>query len=103
MMGQHIQGNGFMKQRLRQLFSFILKPLESGQVGPSYKDSHRTVLKLVGVLFLVLATVSIGALVYTGKIGALIPALVFLGVGGTCLVVGALGSDVAVSKMWGNR
>ena len=92
-----------MKHRLRQLFSFILKPLESGQVGPSYKDSHRTVLKLVGVLFLVLATVSIGALVYTGKIGALIPALVFLGVGATCLVVGALGSDVAVSKMWGNR
>ena len=84
-----------MKHRLRQLFSFILKPLESGKVGPSYKDSHRTVLKLVGVLFLVLATVSIGALVYT--------ALVFLGVGGTCLVVGALGSDVAVSKMWGNR
>lgn len=92
-----------MKQRLRQLFSFILKPLESGKVGPSYKDSHRTVLNVVGVLFLVLATVSIGALVYTGKVGALIPALVFLGVGGTCLVVGALGSDVAVSKMWGNR
>ena len=92
-----------MKQHLRQLFSFILKPLESGKVGPSYKDSHRTVLNVVGVLFLVLATVSIGALVYTGKVGALIPALVFLGVGGTCLVVGALGSDVAVSKMWGNR
>ena len=52
---------------------------------------------------LVLATVSVTALVYTGKIGALIPVLVFLGVGGVCVVVGTLGSDVAVSKMWGNR
>ena len=51
-----------MKQRLRQLFSFILKPLESGKVGPSYKDSHRTVLNVVGVLFLVLATVSVAML-----------------------------------------
>ena len=92
-----------MKQRLRQLFSFILKPLESGQVGPSYKDSHRTVLNVVGVLFLALATVSATALVYTGKLGALIPVLVFFGIGGVSLIVGTLGSDAAVSKMWGNR
>jgi type IV secretory pathway TrbF-like protein len=92
-----------MKQRLRQLFAPLLKPLESGKVGPNYKASHRTVLNVVGVLFLVLATVSITALVYTGKVGALVPVLVFLGVGGVCVVVGTLGSDVAVSKMWGNR
>jgi hypothetical protein len=103
MIAQHTLGNGFMKQRLRQLFSFILKPLESGKVGPSYKDSHRTVLNVVGVLFLVLATVSAAMLVYTGKAGALIPVLVFFGIGGVSLVVGTLGSDAAVSKMWGNR
>ncbi|PPI84953.1 hypothetical protein KEHDKFFH_07015 [Marinobacter maroccanus] len=92
-----------MKQRLRQLFSPLLKPLESGRVGPSYKDSHRTVLNVVGVLFLFLANVSAVALVFTGKAGALIPVLVFLGIGGVCVIVGTLGSDVAVSKMWGNR
>lgn len=92
-----------MKQRLRQLFSFILKPMESGEVGPNYKDSHRTVLNVVGIMFLVLATVSAIALLYTGKTGALIPVLVFLGIGGLSLIVGALGSDAAVSKMWGNR
>ncbi len=92
-----------MKQRLRQLFSFILRPLESGDVGPNYKDSHRTILNVVGVLFLFLATVSAIALAYTGKIGALIPVLVFLGIGSVSVIVGILGSDAAVSKMWGNR
>jgi hypothetical protein len=58
---------------------------------------------VVGVLFLVLATVSATALVYTGKAGALIPVLVFFGIGGVSLIVGTLGSDAAVSKMWGNR
>lgn len=92
-----------MKQTLRKLFSPILKPLESGQVGPNYKTSHRSILMVVGVLFLTLSIISAGALVYTGQLGALIPVLVFLAIGGLSLVVGALGTDAAVSRMWGNR
>lgn len=92
-----------MKKRLRQLFAPLLRPLESGNVGPNFKTSHRTILNVVGVLFLFLGTVSTVALAYTGKVGALIPMFVFLGVGGISVIVGTLGSDAAVSKMWGNR
>ncbi len=92
-----------MKNRLRKLFSPILTPMENGEVGPSYKASHRTILKAVGVLFLILATGSGAALAYTGELGALIPLLVFLGIGGLSIIVATLGSDAAVSKMWGNR
>ncbi len=92
-----------MKETLRQLCSPILKPLEAGEVGPNYKASHRTILNVVGVLFLTLSTISTGALFYTGQLGALVPVLVFLGIGGLSLIVGILGSDAAVSRMWGNR
>ncbi|WP_227498030.1 hypothetical protein [Marinobacter santoriniensis] len=88
---------------LRKLFAPILRPLESGEIGPSYKPSHRTILKAVGALFLVLSMLSLAALIYTGQSGALIPVVVFLGIGGVSLIVGTLGSDVAVSKIWGNR
>ena len=77
--------------------------MESGEVGPNYKASHRAVLNAVGVLFLVLSIISLVALIYTGELGAFVPVLVFLGIGGLCVIVGTLGSDAAVSKMWGNR
>jgi hypothetical protein len=92
-----------MKKRLRQLFAPILKPLETGEIGSHYKPSHRTILNVVGLLFLILASISVIALFYTGELGAFIPVFVFLGIGGLSLLVGMLGSDVAVSKMWGNR
>lgn len=85
------------------MFSPILRPMESGEVGSNYKGSHRTVLNAVGVLFLVLSGISLAALIYTGELGAFVPVLVFLGIGGLSLIVGTLGSDAAVSKMWGNR
>ena len=92
-----------MKQPLRRLFLPILRPLESGEVGPNYRASHRSILKVVGALFLFLSIISLAALIYTGQLGALVPVVVFLGIGGISLIVGFLGSDVAVSKMWGNR
>ncbi|TNE96264.1 MAG: hypothetical protein EP328_08240 [Gammaproteobacteria bacterium] len=92
-----------MKRILRNLFRPILEPLESGEVGPSYKPSHRTILNVVGVLFVFLSFLSLVALFYTGQLGALIPVIAFLGIGGVSLIAGTLGSDVAVSKMWGNK
>ncbi|MCM0613639.1 hypothetical protein KFJ24_14235 [Marinobacter sediminum] len=92
-----------MKQFLRKLAGPILKPLETGEVGANYKESHRAILNVVGVLFLILSGFSVFILNYTGELGALIPVLAFLGIGGLSLIVGTLGSDVAVSKMWGNR
>lgn len=92
-----------MKAFLRKVFSPLLNIFESGEEPYAYKKSHRTILKVVGGLFLFLASVVFGLGYLSAQAGALLPGLVFLVVGFTCVVVGALGSDRAVSKMWGNR
>ncbi|MBZ2169378.1 MULTISPECIES: hypothetical protein [Marinobacter] len=92
-----------MKQAIRKLFSPLLKRLESGEVGPNYKASHRTILIAVGTLFMILGTISLVAMVYTGQLGAFVPVVAFLGLGGVCLIVGSVGTDAAVSKLWGHR
>ena len=92
-----------MKASLRKLFSPILNHFESGDEAFSYKASHRKVLMFMGVLFLVLSGVSAVATVVSGQIGGLVPFLVFFVVGLVCEVVGFLGNDRAVAKIWGDR
>lgn len=92
-----------MKNTLRKLFAPLLSIFEKGEEPFSYKKSHRTVLVVLGCLFLFLSIVAAGLGVSFGQMGALIPALVFLGVAVTALVVGALGTDRAVSKIWGSK
>lgn len=92
-----------MKDTLRKLFSPLLKPLEAGTEEYSYKPSHRTILIGVGSLFLALSTVSIVLAIVGGQFGAMIPSMVFFIAGWVCVIVGALGSDRAIAKIWGNR
>lgn len=92
-----------MKAFFRKLFAPLLNIFESGDEPYAYKKSHRTILKVVGGLFLFLASVVCGLGYASAQVGALLPGLVFLVVGFTCIVIGTLGSDRAVSKMWGNR
>lgn len=92
-----------MKSLLRKLFSPILNYFESGEEEYSYKDSHRAILVVVGTLFVLLSFISLVASLAAGPIGALIPFVVFFGGGIICLVVGGLGNDRAVSKIWGNK
>lgn len=92
-----------MKSTMRKLFSPILNYFESGDEAYSYRKSHRTILFIVGGLFWVLALVSLAAAAVTLQLAAAIPFLVFFILGCVCLVVGALGSDRAVAKIWGNR
>lgn len=91
-----------MKTLLRQLFSFVLGYFESGQGQYSYKDSHRTILVVIGVLFILLSLASLAAAIATAQIGAVLPFLVFFGAGLVSVVVGGLGSDRAVATLWGN-
>lgn len=86
---------------LRTAFAFILNPLEAGNAPYAYKRSHRHVLIGVGVLALSLATGVI--LVGAGRdLASLFPGLVF-GLGGLfALVIGLVGNDRAVAKLWGN-
>lgn len=92
-----------MRTILTQLCRPILALFEGGEVSPNYKPSHRKILLAVGVLFLLLTAVSLYFGLSAGIAGALLPVLIFGGGGLICLVVGGLGSDAAVSKIWGSR
>jgi len=90
-----------MKKVLRKVFQPILSFFETDEEPREYKESYRFVLKIVGVLFLFLSAVSGFAGYSIGQMGALIPVLVFFAVGLVAVVLGALGSNAAVSKIWG--
>lgn len=92
-----------MKSTMRKIFSPILGYFESGEGTYSYKKSHRTILIVVGSLFLILSSISVAAIVATSQLGAVIPILVFFITGLVCLVVGGLGTDRAVAKIWGSK
>ena len=92
-----------MKSVIRKLFAPLLASLESGESKFIYKKSHRTILLIIGVLFFSLST-GVGAVgVYFEQFGALIPCVVFAAVGVVSLVVGSVGSDRAVAKLWSSR
>ena len=92
-----------MKAFFRQFFGFILRFFESGDEPYSYKPLNRKILIVVGVLFNAIWIFT--AYLYAGKGGYdfLLPVAVFFIVGLVCLVVGLLGNDRAVAKIWGNR
>lgn len=92
-----------MKKTLRKLFAPILNIFESGEGEYSYKASHRKILMYMGLLFFVLSTLSGITAIASDQLGGLIPILVFFIIGFVCLIVGFLGSDRAVSKIWGSR
>jgi len=92
-----------VKQTLRTLFLPLLNLFESNEKVLPYKKSHRTTLIIVGSLFLLLSlATTVGAYFY-GQWGAALPILIFFAVGGTCLIVGFLGTDNAVAKIWGAK
>lgn len=91
-----------MKKQLRILFSPILNIFESGSEAFIYKSSHRIVLVIMGCLFSGLAT-----LVFLFARGQdpvyLLPVLIFYGMGLMSLLIGFIGTDRAVAKIWGSR
>ena len=92
-----------MKNALRKLFSPVLNIFENGEDIYVYKPSHRTILLIVGSMFLLLASGGIAVAIIAGLAGGAIPAVVFLLVGLVCWIVGFLGNDKAVANIWKNR
>ncbi|UCD33327.1 MAG: hypothetical protein JSV38_05515 [Desulfobacterales bacterium] len=92
-----------MKTQLRRLFWFILQYFEKGNEPYNYKPLNRKILVIVGFLFIGLSTVTLYLSIDAEGYGYLIPVIVFFGVGFVSITVGFLGSDRAVSKIWGNR
>tara|TARA_R110002111_G_scaffold149064_2_gene216106 strand:+ start:286 stop:564 length:279 start_codon:yes stop_codon:yes gene_type:complete len=92
-----------MKNILRSLFSPILNRVENGNEPYNYKPLNRKILIFMGLVFAGLA-IMVCQFVPEG-VGAafLIPVIVFGAVALVTLVVGCLGNDRAVSKIWGNK
>ncbi len=91
-----------MKQQLRKLFAPVLRPFESGSDTFAYQKSHRVTLIVMGCLFSFLS----GAVLVSieGNDPAyLLPVVIFALVGFLCLLIGLLGNDRAVAKIWGSR
>lgn len=91
-----------MKQILRKIFSPVLNIFESGEEPFAYKPSHRTILIIMGGLFSGLATL-VFFLAQGKDPGYLFPVLIFGGAGLLSLLIGFLGTDRAVAKLWGSR
>ncbi len=92
-----------MKSILTKIFWPILKIFETNENPANYKKSHRVALNIVGALFIFLSLISSAAAYATGGAGALIPVVIFFCAGLVAVVVGALGSNGAVSKIWGTK
>ena len=91
-----------LKIALRKVCSPLLTPLEAGEENYSTRPSHRIVLNVIGILFSLLATI-VCIVSPKENLSFLIPAIVFYGTGVTALIVGLLGTDRAVAKIWGSK
>lgn len=85
------------------MFSPVLKHFETGEEVYIYKSSHRTILKVVGLLMFILAFASLYFSIVAALAGGIFPFTIFFLVGLTCEIVGFLGSDRAVAKIWKNK
>lgn len=92
-----------MTALLRKLFSPLLNPLERGDEPYVYKPLNRKILLAGSALFSLLCAGVIYFLPADADKGYLIPAVVFGLVALVGLVVGLLGNDRAVAKIWGSR
>jgi len=92
-----------MKNLLRKIFWPILQKFEAGEGDYNYTPSRRVILLAVSPLFLLLSMGMLGMVVASGEYIVAVPVLVFFAVGFVALIVGTLGSDRAVSRIWGNK
>ena len=94
-----------MKEILTKMFSPILNRLENQQGSEVYiySPSHRKILAVMGVLFIIIASVALYFSMQINQMAGLFPVILFAGIGLLCLVVAGLGSDRAVAKLWRNR
>jgi hypothetical protein len=92
-----------MKNLLRKIFWPILQKFEAGEGDYNYTPSRRVILLAVSPLFLLLSMGMLGMVVASGEYIVAVSVLVFFAVGFVALIVGTLGSDRAVSRIWGNK
>jgi len=91
-----------MRKIFRTIFAPLLKIFESGSDPYIHKSSNRVILIVVGGLFCGLAAFGLW-LAMGADPGYLLPVFIFGGAGLVCLLVGVLGTDRAVAKLWGSK
>lgn len=92
-----------MKASLRALFSPLLNPLERGDEPYVYKPLNRKILLAVSLLFSLLCAALVYLIPAEADKGYLVPVVVFGLVALVGFIVGLLGNDRAVAKIWGDR
>lgn len=92
-----------MKNLLRKIFSPVLHPFERGDGPYVYKPLNRKVLIAASVMFLFLAVVVFLLIPDGADRGYLLPVGIFSLVALVGLIVGLLGNERAVAKIWGNK
>lgn len=88
---------------MKKLFAPILNYFESGTGEYNYQPKYRKYLKFVGLLFLLLSLISLAAALGVGQAAGFFPFIVFSVASLVCMVVGFLGSERAVAKVWSVR
>jgi len=85
---------------MRKLCSPILSMFEAGEGQYDYRKSHRTILLVFGGLCFVITLVSLFFTLKTGEFAGVIPIILFSVTGLVCVIVGLLGNDRAVARIW---
>ena len=88
-----------VKNVIRSACMPVLNLFESGTESYEYKPSHRKILIAFGCLFSGLA-ISVLWFSQGEDIAYMIPVVVFGGVGLLSLLIGFIGKDRAVAKIW---
>jgi len=88
-----------VKNLLRKLCAPLLRQFESGNASYTYKPLHRYALLFISSVFCMLAT-AVGYLAWGADLAYWIPVLIFGATGLTGLIIGLLGNDRAVARLW---
>lgn len=92
-----------MKNQLRAICKPLLNIFENGDGDYVYKPMSRKILIAMGLLFGFIAALVISYIIRNAAYGYALPGIVFSGVALVCLIVGTLGNERAVAKIWGNK
>jgi len=92
-----------MKNFLRKLCSPVLNIFEKDNDPYDYKPINRKILIFMSFIFSILGSLVIYFSPATSDKGFLIPAIVFLALALVGFIVGFLGNDRAICRIWGSR
>lgn len=92
-----------MKTVLKKLFSPLLSKFDNGEGEYNYQRSHRLILVAMGSLFSFLTAGILAVGINSDGWGFLLPSIIFGGVSFSCIVIGSLGSDRAVARIWSSK